>query len=174
MSAPSTQRLFLALWPSTQLGREIAQLSEHAVGDGRPVAPEKIHLTLQFLGEVPVARVGEITAALDRVSSPSFDLVLNRFGYWHRNRVVWLGSSRQSAPLLDLVSVIAGELRRLGFKRERRVFHGHLTVARKCRQPGSLRLQRRLEWPVPAFSLIASTLNPQGALYEPLHTRPLT
>ncbi len=170
---PPNHRLFVGLWPSLELRQEIAEASAHAVGDGRPVAPEKIHLTLQFLGEVPGTRLEEIVAALDRVSSPPFGLALNRLGYWHRTRVVWMGTSKPSAELLDLVSAIAAELKRLGFKRERRAFRGHLTVARKCRHPGSLRLGRTLDWSVQAFSLVSSTLTPSGALYDPLHTRPL-
>jgi len=172
-SAEDKHRLFVALWPPPPLAAEMLSLSTKAVGDGRPIPAAKLHVTVQFLGDVPASRLADIGAALDRVAGPPFELPLNRFGHWHRTRVVWLGSTPPCQPLLELASEVAAELRGAGFRRERRPFRGHLTVARNCRRPGDLQLAHSLRWTVRKCSLVESTLTPRGALYREIHVRSL-
>lgn len=172
-SREDKRRLFVALWPSLGLAEKMVDLSVKTIGDGRPVPAEKLHVTLQFLGDAPVSRVADICLALDRISSSSFDLHLDRFGYWRRTRVVWLGSSRPCEALNELVSSVAAELRLVDFKPERRPFRGHLTLARNCRRPGDLRPPGPLRWAVRQCSLVASTLTAHGARYRELHSRTL-
>jgi RNA 2',3'-cyclic 3'-phosphodiesterase len=79
--------------------RAIAVL-ERIEPSGRSEALEKLHVTLAFFGSVPVERIGEFSAALERAASESmpFCLRLDRIGAFpdeKRPRLLWLGSSRR-------------------------------------------------------------------------------
>jgi 2'-5' RNA ligase len=100
----------------------------------RWVAPESLHITLQFLGAVPADRVEPVCAALEAAVAPAapFPMTLRAFGAFpdaRRPRVLWLGI--EDAPaLLDVQRAVAAALQTLGFTPEARPFHPHVTVGR--------------------------------------------
>ncbi len=105
-----------------------------AAFDCRHTAPENLHLTLAFLGEVARERVEEIASVIDAVAceSVTFDLTLDRLGAFpneRRPRIVYLGSRDAGAHFRDLVYALRGAYRTLGFTFEDDAV-AHITLAR--------------------------------------------
>jgi 2'-5' RNA ligase len=100
----------------------------------RWVVPDNYHLTLKFLGEVRTDRVGLVDQILARVAAacPCFSAELGGFGAFPSIRhptVLWLGVE-PSPALRCLKQDVEWALADLGFERETRAFHPHLTLGR--------------------------------------------
>ncbi|MDT8435938.1 MAG: RNA 2',3'-cyclic phosphodiesterase [Gemmatimonadota bacterium] len=100
----------------------------------RWVRPERLHLTLRFLGEVPEAEVAGIVRALDGAvaSRPSFRLRFGRPGAFpspRRPRVLWLGVEADAA-LGGLYADVERALAAVGHPGDGKAFRPHLTLGR--------------------------------------------
>lgn len=153
----------------------------------RWVRPENLHLTLQFLGEVPEARVVAVGAALEGVAhrADPFVVSLARLGAFPSlgtPRVVWVGVERGVERVEVLARAVGRALRPLGFKPEDRPFRPHLTLGRvrltRAREP----LVRAVEQArdvavgevlVDRVVLFRSDLRPSGPIYAKLRECPL-
>ena len=190
MSEPGC-RCFVALDPdadaAARLGRAIDPLTRVGA-DVRWVRPEHMHLTLQFLGDVPQARVDGLRGALRALDAGSaLELAISGLGTFPprgRPRVVWAGLRGDLGPLGELAAAIGRALVPLGQRIERRAFRPHLTLGR-VRGPRGLdrlvdaiaELAPRLEVPIAtvrSFRLYRSTLQPSGAVHEVLEEFPLS
>ena len=94
---------------------------------------DNLHLTLKFLGNVPVADIPKVSDAVERATknTSSFPLTFSGCGTFPphgRPSVLWIGTQASGLQLLH--SAIEKELAEVGFARESRPFHPHLTVAR--------------------------------------------
>ena len=106
---------------------------------------DRIHLTLHFLGQLPVARIDAVKAALAPLAAgrPRFALEaqgVGAFPNFSRAQVIWAGIAGADLPLLmSLQAETAKVLTAAGVETEDR-FHPHLTLAR-VRRPmrGALR-----------------------------------
>jgi 2'-5' RNA ligase len=151
----------------------------------RWVRPEGIHLTLKFLGDVPVNRIEEVERALTQACAgfPAFSFSVRGLGCFpnpRRPRVVWVGVQEESRTLKRLQKAIEDGMEKLGFAPERRKFHAHLTLGRVRRRTSSgdvRRLGQLVEetdigllgqMEARAVSLIKSDLRPTGAVYTQL------
>jgi 2'-5' RNA ligase len=183
-------RLFVALElpPSirAELGRRLEPLRPQAPR-ARWVAPEKLHLTLLFLGATPRARLPALIAALRGAfaTEPPLSLqVAGGGGFPARRppRVVWAGvePSRDLAPLQERVAAAAR--RELGRAPGEPTFHPHVTVAR-LNQPWRDHLFGELEralagpvgepFPVERGVLFESTPGRGGTRYQMLAELPM-
>ena len=174
----------------TELGKLLGILRGTRVRGLRLVRLEGIHLTLKFLGNIPMANVEPITVALHKsvgTHSP-FKVQLGEVGVFpnRRNpRVLWAGVQENIEALVSLQSDIDETLTTVGFAKERREFTPHLTLARirEGSSPTDSRtasetlfladFQSGLDINVGSVSLIRSTLKPDGAIYESLASVPL-
>lgn len=144
------------------------------------VEPEAIHLTLKFLGEVATDRVDRVVESLATVAAKSkpFDLELGGFGAFsslRRPRVIWAGAYA-SPELRCLKHDLEWEFASLGYEREARSFHPHLTLgrARSDARVGDFRdlenVVAELDFsgalPVRSIELMRSKTKPSGAEYE--------
>ncbi len=165
-----TRRLFLALWPDDGLRRQLAQRRE-ALGavSGRAVPSHNLHLTLVFLGDQPTAELPRVVSAADRVATASFDLLLDRSGWFARARVAWLGGAPVEGGLA-LVGALAQALSQRAVSFDRRDWRPHVTLWRRVVRQPCLREPVPLTWPVREFSLIESNY---GRPYQVLRTWPL-
>ncbi|MCX6010413.1 MAG: RNA 2',3'-cyclic phosphodiesterase, partial [Chloroflexi bacterium] len=99
------------------------------------VAPEGIHLTLKFLGNISAQKVTEITRVMEQASqvvSP-FQLHITEVGAFpnmRRPRVLWVGIKGEVDKLVGWQQRIDMGLVPLGFAKEARPFTPHLTLAR--------------------------------------------
>jgi len=155
----------------------------HAV---RWVAPQNIHLTLHFLGDIAAGDVDKISAGIEAVAAPAapFELSVGGLGCFpnlHRPRVVWVGLPEKHAALAALHQNLGRQLQAaINFSPETRPFAPHLTLGRVS-DGGPPRDLRQLsatieqhqraagklaELPVTAVSFIKSELRPSGAVYS--------
>lgn len=153
---PETRRLFLALWPEDAVRRRIAELAAEVAGRRR-VRDANLHLTLVFLGATDAARHAAYEDALADVRIPVLELRLDRYGYWPRPRILWLGSSQTPPELYGLVADLSRPLRGCGFTPERRAFRAHVTLARKFPGPAPAGPPATpVCWPVREVALVES------------------
>ncbi len=107
------------------------------------VSPDNLHVTLKFLGDAPIESRDAIQDQIAKsvTGKPPFDLRvvgLSAFPKVDRPSVVWAGLN-DAEPLVSLAHRLEEALELLGFAREPRPFHPHLTLARvKGRPPREL------------------------------------
>ena len=134
----TTIRTFVAIELSDEIKRVLSELMESLrekdIREVRLVRPEGVHLTLKFLGDIPVGKVDAVKEALSCVTSHApFELDLDGTGVFpneRKPRVLWVGIKGDMAPLNALQSDVENALEGIGFRRERRDFSPHLTIGR--------------------------------------------
>jgi 2'-5' RNA ligase len=149
------------------------------------VAPERLHLTLQFIGEVGDDVAKDIA---ERLRAPfqlaPFEMCFGGMGTFPaagRPRVAWLGIERGAEALAAVHAEITRRLEGVPFRREARAYSAHLTLARF--KNGGTRADRerlaeaRLEaaggCTIDHVTLYQSRLSPRGSTYMPLLATPL-
>ena len=188
-----TIRTFIAIELDPALRSRLGELQDRLREDLPPrlvrwVRPEGIHLTLKFLGEVPVAQVTPIGEAMRRACAghAPFSFTLGGIGCFpnaRRPRVVWVGVEEPTGALAQLQGDVERALQALGHPRERRGFAAHLTLGRvrgRDREAvealGTYVTRARVRvgrMEVGAVRLIRSQLLPGGAVYTTLDVAPL-
>ena len=171
LSRASCMRLFLAVDIPEELRDELRPVLYQLKQPGlKPVAPEHLHVTLKFLGDVENPK--DIEQRLESLAYSPFSARsthISCFGY----RVLWLGlESPEMAGLARELDTLLPE-----FESEYARFTPHLTLARaKDEKDERVRgvfhhwLQKPLhyEWTIDRVVLYASTLSPKGPKYERL------
>lgn len=162
------QRLFFALWPDDSLREALTPLLtlKRECG-GRAYPPANLHITLNFLGNVDADTRDCLEQGAGAIVIPPFTLMLDRYGYWPRPRVMWLGSSETPAPLADLVNVLNRLISQCGLQPEGRPYQPHLTLLRKA-QRAPFAEPPQLPWPLDTFVLAESVSTPSGVEYRVL------
>src|SRR5437762_11016799 len=94
-------RLFITIELNDALRNELKRVQTHfqdepAMQNVRWVAPENIHLTINFLGNTSQALIPDLTEMLDRVASEftTFEITARELGCFpnvHRPNNVWVG-----------------------------------------------------------------------------------
>lgn len=107
---------------------------EKTGADLKLVEPENVHLTLKFLGETNEEKIDEICNVMeDSVRDvKKFKLILKSAGAFpnlNYPRVIWLGMENPES-LIKIANHLEDNLQHLGFRKERRAFSPHVTVAR--------------------------------------------
>lgn len=166
-------RLFFAALPDAATRRRLQQLQRALARAGeRPVAGDRLHLTLRFLGDAPADRLRPLRDALGRLEHPPCALRLDRVGRFGRPRILWVGPSRPPAPLLELRDRVNGLAAAAGVPADAAPFRPHVTL---CRAAAPGRRPARFEpidWIVDHCVLIASHLG-ERPRYEVLARREL-
>ncbi|MCP4168028.1 MAG: RNA 2',3'-cyclic phosphodiesterase [Chloroflexi bacterium] len=150
--------------------------------------PEGIHLTLKFLGDTDPARIDDIVAILTQAVDPHppFEISAGGLGCFpnpNKTSVLWIGVEDRDKRLQKLAASIDNATNSLGWQRERRLYSGHLTLARvqrNAKNPERRHLGQQLSTlgvpqnmgiiSVDEIHLMRSQLNPQGAIYTSLAT----
>ena len=108
-----------------------------AMGDARSVTwvkPDRMHLTLVFLGEVSDEHAPAIVDSVSRpVAMPAFSITFQGLGVFPSRggpRALWVGITDGSAELSELQREIAGRVTDAGVVLDSRPFHPHLTLGR--------------------------------------------
>ena len=140
----------------------------------RAQKPHTIHLTLRFLDEI--ADPAPIVEALTPVAAAHepFEMSLERIGVFPPRgapRVVWVGLGAGEIQAGALAVGIENALVPLGFRRERRPWHGHVTLGRFRSPPRRgdrlVDADRRFgQVPAEKLVLFQSNLTPDGAIHE--------
>ncbi|MBW1988795.1 MAG: RNA 2',3'-cyclic phosphodiesterase [Deltaproteobacteria bacterium] len=186
-----TIRAFIAVPLPGKAKEAVCAMADRFLESGLPVRcvkPEALHLTLRFLGDVERGRVGEISAAMDNAAAgvAPFTLCATGMGVFpgfSRPRVVWVGLDGDVSPLRGLFSRLEDELFEIGFEREPRRFHPHLTLGRARGRMDPNRTVAAVDsctglgsepFTVDRFVLYQSDLLPEGARHTPLYTARLS
>jgi len=170
--ATPTARLFIAVWPSAAVRAELqAWLRRWRWPAGAAVvAGERLHLTLHFLGQVPLARLPMLTAAMADAAAGATrcELAFERVEHWPHGLVV-LRASADSAPLARLHAALGASLRQIGLAPQARPYRAHVTLARRAagaEAPPAGLPQRR--WVVDHCALVHSERGYRDLLRCPL------
>lgn len=99
------------------------------------VETENLHITLKFLGDVPLNDLPELIRAMQRAASAvkSFDIEFSgsgAFPSWDNPKTIWVGCGQGTEELTALAAVIEEEFHKIGFAKENRRFSPHLTIGR--------------------------------------------
>ena len=151
-------------------------------------APQNIHLTLHFLGDVETGDLDRVSAAVAAVSAtyPPFTLTLNGLGCFpniKRPRVIWVGISGDTETLSTLYQQLGAKLKQaIGFSPDTRPYSPHLTLGRVNKGIPSRHLAQLshalqqtqigplVQLQVTEIGLIKSELKPAGPVYTRLST----
>ncbi|HWW96148.1 MAG TPA: RNA 2',3'-cyclic phosphodiesterase [Edaphobacter sp.] len=169
---PTLMRLFLGLPVPSELAQGLTRLARTIeLPKGRVTAPENLHLTLVFLGEVAEPTLPRIEQELFELTFAPFQIKLISLNTFPRAGILFV-EVEPTRPLLHLQAKVAASMARCGFAPEDRPYHPHLTLARFH---GSLRLSKSQQALPPSLqrSFTADTVNlyrsnliPTGAHYE--------
>jgi len=144
-------RLFVAVDVGPDVRREAARVLDELrarVGRLAPrariswVTPQRMHLTVCFIGEVDSSVCAAVEQALTPpLPVPSFDLTIGTTGTFPPGRpprVIWAGVTGGQEPLRTIEHQIRARLEAAGLRGERERYRPHLTLAR-VRHPAGLR-----------------------------------
>lgn len=191
-AADEVARVFLALDLPDEVRRALARVQQElrraAVRVGW-VAPENLHLTLVFLGDVFGTTLRALEASLRRSAEAASPLRLElqgvgAFGSPGHPRVLWAGIPAPPEELFALQRSCADVVRAAGVVLEARPFAAHVTLGRV--RPGAAAgaaaltslLQCHINTPfgcapVRTLRLVRSRLEARGPVYQTLQEWPL-
>lgn len=185
MEPPPVIRVFLAVSPPHALRPAFQEVRASFPSDSmfwRWVAPEQIHLTLKFLGDIPTASLTPIIQHVSQAlaGQKAFAVQARTLGCFpqrSRPRLLWMGLHDPQGHLACLQHRIETALQPLGHAPDQRPFHPHLTLARASqaqREPSLAALLHRYhercfgEFSVTQVHVFQSYLHRQGAVYTVL------
>lgn len=148
--------------------------------------PEKLHLTLKFLGDVEDAQQEFVHAAMKAIAGNFYKFRLETsstgvFPNLHKPSILWLGISGNVEMMVQIAEEVEREFETLGFTTERRAFKPHLTIGR-LREPwlsnnlACRHLANKFEpvgFEVREIVIYESKLQPTGSFYLRLAAFPL-
>jgi 2'-5' RNA ligase len=183
-----TIRAFIAVELPAPLRQEIMEQTDRLhqqLGEDliRWIPSENMHLTLKFLGNVPINHLDFIKQALSQIAdqSSAFDLQLSGLGSFPNSkqpRILWVGI--HAPALQSFQQSIESVMSKLGYKKEERPFSPHLTLgrARQTHSPAdSVKIRDVLQTiqlgkigtaRVNSVHLFKSDLSPAGSTYTKL------
>ena len=176
-TSPATSlRTFFALVPDDAVRHRFVTLARDVARRcrGRAVSGEHVHLTLAFLGDIPVTSVADLRGIGDRMSHEGALLAFDTLGAWRASGVAWVAPSKLPPSLTQLHATLNQALRDTGFEVESRPFRPHVTLARRCVQPQGRAPMAPIDWPVRKLCLIGSELHPEGPVHSTLAEWTLT
>lgn len=159
--------------------------------DVKWVAPEQLHLTLKFLGEISDEQRHGVEALLGQMArrEAPFRIRLEGLGAFpsiEAPRVVWVGIAQGQEVMARLAGAIDREGAALGLREEARGFSPHLTLGRVRSRQRSLAGREALTallrdvprsapspWQATTVTLYQSVLSSEGSRYHVLAELPL-
>ena len=179
-----SRRLFIAVDISDEARRLAAEHIDKMRQNAKDVRvgwekPEKLHVTLKFLGNVDEENVGAVSDAVAAIASDHrpFEMAIAGTGAFpngRQPRVLWLGVENADGALAQLAADVDMRLSEIGFEKEKRRFSPHLTIARirepqKAKRLSEVHLQSRfVSQPFTVGELVVyqSQLQPTGSVYN--------
>jgi 2'-5' RNA ligase len=185
VSVPSA-RLFFALWPDPSMQRALADAAsstvQHALDSDagvRPVPASNFHLTLVFLGSVPLGRLSAVELAAARcvgaAGSDEVEVVLDAIEHWRKPQILCAVARATPVAASRLAESLEQSLTAEGFTPDLKLgFRAHATLARRVRHtiPAAAEMQPQT-WRFRTFALVESKTRPAGSIYTVVSTYPL-
>jgi len=185
------QRTFVAIDLNADVRRRaktLLNVLSRGTSGVRWVAPDQLHVTLKFLGDVDDTRFYAVCEAVRKAvgGRAPFSLACRGVGAFpdlSRPRTVWLGIEDPDGQLAELQTDVERQLRELDFPEENRPFRPHVTLGRVQDYARDLdSLQEALEaqaefdahWlTIESCTVYASELRRAGPVYSVLGRIPL-
>lgn len=156
--------------------RSIVDLQSKIKINARPVLPQNLHFTLQFLGETSEDKVEKIRQVLKSIKFSSFKIKFRGLGAFpnpQSPRVIWIGTDDEgSNVLMELAKRVESVLSPLGFTSDK-PFKSHLTIFRIKNKTGNISKElKKFELcdfgyqEISNIKLKQSILTPKGPLYS--------
>ncbi len=160
-----------------------AELYDHAVRFAEPIGlkvtpPEKLHITVRFLGDTDEAVIPSIIDNTRFLSEfTGMPCTFTKLGFFYRNRLpsVFYIHCEVSPEFMELTRKLELEVNALGFPGEGKRFIPHLTYSRLKRDPGKYFMTEvlsaaplNIETEVEKAVLFKSELQRTGAVYTVL------
>jgi 2'-5' RNA ligase len=148
--------------------------------DLKPVAPQNIHITMRFLGDITPSMTDKVHDAMKQVVFSAFDCNIHGLGVFpdlRHPRVVWAGIKKGADELRSVLGQLEPNLIRLGFRPDNKGFSPHLTLARVRSGRNKAELATCIKELVDydfgivradCFRLKKSVLTPKGPIYSTL------
>jgi len=169
---PDRHRVFFALWPDDATRAAMSRATRDAVrlSGGRPIAKERLHVTIAFLGELTAAGL-DVARGVPPIPVGPFELTFDAVGVWPESKILWLAPSTMPDALTQLEERLWTELVERGFRAEERVYRPHVTLARRARPVESA--VEPVSFPVRDLALVESFPDGRNVHYEVLERWPL-
>lgn len=130
-------RTFVAVFPPPDIREALFRAARDlpATKAFRLIGPQKLHLTLKFLGNVAEDDLSRVAQALEplRGRHEPFEVSTSGFGAFpseRKARILWAGVGEGSGPLRAVARSVDDLLEPAGFRREQRPYVPHLTLGR--------------------------------------------
>ena len=142
-----------------------------------------MHLTIKFLGQITEDQAKNVINILNDLNMAEFQIKIYGIGAFpsiKRPSVVWAGVTEGGDKLTEMWRLIEGRLTRLGFERDKRRFHPHLTIARVKWVQNPSQLSNYLlkystlefgESVIDAVKLKKSVLTSEGPIYSDVYVK---
>jgi 2'-5' RNA ligase len=172
MSKPSlNMRMFVAAYPSHESARAMLRAAEKlSLPPHRMLPREQVHLTLQFIGDVPVNDLDAVTESVERSAAGlgAFTLTPARLISLPERGPARLVAAETDAPatLMELQRRLAHRLATNVREKDDRPYRPHLTLCRFRSPARGVTVDQPLNAPsfeVDRIVLMRSTLKPDGA-----------
>ncbi len=170
-----THRLFFALWPSDQVRHSIVELFSQLPQQkkARVIQPQNLHITLHFVGSVTEENKDCMHAAAQAISSAPFEYNLDHFGYFSRAKILWMGCRELPVELIQLHKKLGTAIENCAYQQEKRAYAPHVTLMRKCANPGPRQIDFSIPWFIDEFVLVESVTQQHGVDYQVIEKYPL-
>jgi RNA 2',3'-cyclic 3'-phosphodiesterase len=130
-------RTFVAVFPPPAIREALFRVARDLPASKafRLIGPEKLHLTLKFLGNVAEDDLSRVAQALEplRERHEPFEVSISGFEAFpseRKARILWAGVGEGSEPLRAVALSVEDLLEPAGFGREQRPYVPHLTLGR--------------------------------------------
>jgi 2'-5' RNA ligase len=151
---PRRIRTFIAVELSPNVKSRAAKLIDDLRGadaDVNWVQAQQMHLTLKFLGDVPDTETPDVCRVVEKVAAAHepFEIMFRGLGAFpnaQHPRTLWIALADGGQELKSLQAAIDEALKtELGYAKEQRGFHPHLTIGRVKHEPPGGELERLIE-----------------------------
>lgn len=145
------------------------------------VKPANMHFTLKFIGDIPETDIPLIDSALKQIQFKQFEVTAGPSGFFPdllKPRIIWTGLTTGSKEICDNAIAVDDSLAQLGFAKNTKPYHAHLTLGRIKKQAKDnwAELSERInlihlpECTITEMVLYQSELTPAGPIYTRLKT----
>ena len=172
-------RTFVAVEISNeQVINQISNFQSKININAKSVEPHNLHFTLQFLGEISIGQVENVSRLLQNIEFSNFTVKFRGVGAFPKMkfpRVIWVGTDENGGnALIALSKKVENSLAPLGFRSDK-PFKPHITVFRIKNKIGDIEKElnkfKLIDFgtqEITGFKIKQSVLSSKGPVYSDL------
>ncbi|MFI4891574.1 MAG: RNA 2',3'-cyclic phosphodiesterase [Steroidobacterales bacterium] len=165
-------RLFFALRPPEPVREALAAAGAvlPLAAPARLVARENYHLTIAFIGTVPVPALERVRRIGQRLRASAFTIEIDTYEFWPKPEVVVIAARTIEPPLQALWDALHRDLAADGFELRAKQLRPHVTLLRHVKQAPPLPELRPFSWRARDLCLYRSGTVAKESVYTVLDT----